>query len=81
MALSKKERARCARAQQKAAGDGTIIARRSEENMSTKVFTSVEVANKEKKVSSDEDNEDDNAVSEVESVHNETDESSVESTE
>eukprot|EP00978_Attheya_sp_CCMP212_P025915 scaffold84221_cov33-Attheya_sp.AAC.1 len=84
MALSKKERARRARAQQKAAGDGTIIARRSEENMSTKVFTSVEVANKEKKVSSDEDNEDgdnDNEVSEEEGVHNDSDESSVESTE
>eukprot|EP00978_Attheya_sp_CCMP212_P017446 scaffold46467_cov35-Attheya_sp.AAC.1 len=70
MALSKKERARrAARAQQKAAGDGTIIARTSEENMPTKVFTSVEVANKEKKDSSDEDNEDgdnDNAVSEEE---------------
>eukprot|EP00978_Attheya_sp_CCMP212_P017447 scaffold46469_cov50-Attheya_sp.AAC.1 len=85
MALSKKERARrAARAQQKVAGDGTIITRTSEENMPTKVVTAVEVANKEKEDSSDEDNEDgdnDNAVSKEEGIHNKSDESSVESKE
>eukprot|EP00978_Attheya_sp_CCMP212_P046391 scaffold389762_cov39-Attheya_sp.AAC.1 len=84
MAPSKKERARRAgRAQKKAAGDRTIIARRSEEKMSTKVFTSVDVAT-EKKISTDEDNEDgddNNADSIVDGVGSESDESSVKSRE
>ncbi len=84
MATGKKGGARsAARAQKKAAGDGTIIARRSEENKSTKVFTSVDVAT-EKKVSTDEDNEigdDDNADSIVDGEGSESDESSVKSIE
>eukprot|EP00978_Attheya_sp_CCMP212_P025078 scaffold80007_cov31-Attheya_sp.AAC.1 len=71
MEQSKKERARRAAraAQQKAAGDGTIIARTSEGKLPTKVVTAVKIANREKEDSIDEDNEDgdyDNAVSEEE---------------